>query len=667
MLDFNQWGSEPKKVVDFDLVKAVALQSAEDVLHNWLPGGKIVGGEYICSSMDGGRGSSCSTNISTGVGSDFASGEAWGDLIDLVSQRERVSMSEAATLLSDFLNITERTPKPAPIPTTSEEEKRAHAARVSTELWAEGEACPPAHPYLTKKQVNADPGLRFHPATGCILVPLRDGAELLGVQRIDADGEKKVNHGGRLSGCYHVIQGEHDVVYICEGYATAMTVAMATGKTAVMAVSAGNLSEVGRKISAAFPTSQIVFAADNDQGGEKNPGVEAAQKAAKQIGRGVVIFPPFPDGQKGDWNDFALLHGGSVVREHLVRPTARKRLFIDAKSMQLKEPAFLVDESIESPCTGMIFGPSGSGKSFLVFDLALCCATGTPWNGKKVKQGPVIYICGEGRHAIPRRVKAWETHHGVEVPVGKMMVSNTSIDFEPENIAAVVEEINEMAANAGDPPVLIIIDTMARALPGNADENSTKDTGLFIKECDRLQSAYDCAVMIVHHTGHNETKRARGSSALKGAMDVEIMVSADGTIEWTKTKDIEPPPTIAFEIKQIRYGDGKHDNSCVLEYSLPESRPKAPKMTGNMKASIKTLKEAIDLDAMGGFRCLQDTWRDVYYKTQIGVKERAKQTSFKNNVDDLVASGDIEVVGPVVIAIRMRDEKITEHTFANLF
>lgn len=666
MIDFNKWGNtEQKKDIDFGLIKSVAQANAETVLHRWLPGGKTVRGEYLCGSLLGGKGESCSTNISTGVGSDFASGEAWGDLIDLVAQRERVTMGEAATMLAEFLNITDNTPPPPPIQTVTEAEKREQAARASMTLWIEGEACPPAHPYLVKKQVNADNGIKYHPQTGNILIPLRDGTDLLGVQRIDANGEKKVNNGGRLSGCYHVIQGEHDVVYICEGYATAMTVAMATGKTAVMAVSAGNLAEVGKKISAAYPSAHLVFAADNDQGGEKNPGIEAANKAVKQVGRGTVIFPPFPEGQKGDWNDFALAHGGTMTRDLLLRPVAKKRLFVDAKAMELKEPAFLVDDAIESPCTGMIFGPSGSGKSFLVFDLALCCATGKPWNGKKVKQGPVIYICGEGRHAIPRRVRAWETHHQTTVPYNRLMVSATSIDFEPDSIASMVSEINEMASQAGEAPVLIIIDTMARALPGNADENSTKDTGLFIKECDALQTLYNCAVMIVHHTGHSESKRARGSSALKGAMDVEIMVSADGMIEWTKTKDIEAPEPLPFTIKQIVYGQGKHDNSCILEYDTT-GKTREPKLTANMKAALKSLREAIKEEQKVDCTCTIGTWRDIYKRYLEGVSDRAKQKSFKEQVEALEEKGEILVTGNKVTAVKIMDVMITENMFARV-
>ena len=202
--------------------------------------------------------------------------------------------------------------------------------------------------------------------------------------------------------------------------------------------------------------------------------------------------------------------------------TTAEPLLVDVNLLSLIEPSFLVQDAIETPCTGMVFGASGSGKSFFILDIALHCATGVPWLGKAVKEGPVIYICGEGRHAVPRRVAAWKSVHGA-IPNGRFLMSQRRVQFDNDTILEMLCEINGLAA-MGELPVLIVIDTMARALPGDCDENSAKDTMAFVDMCDRLQQQYNCAVIIIHHTGHSESSkdRARGSSAVKGAMDVEI-------------------------------------------------------------------------------------------------------------------------------------------------
>lgn len=645
VIDFNRWGKEEDTKIDYDRLKAIAANNMEMILHRWLPGGKLVRGEYLCGSIRGGQGESCSTSVKDGVGGDFASSERWGDAIDMVATIEGIAMSEAARKLEEFLGVTDATPTPPPIPKQSEVERREHHKKVSAALWMEGEDCPPAHPYLIKKQVNSDGAIRYHPITGNILIPLRDGQEILGVQRIDANGEKKVNPGGRLSGCYHIIPGGRDTVYICEGYATAMSVHIATGQTVVMAVSAGNLLAVGEKIAAMYPTARLVFAADNDQGGDKNPGIEAAEKAVKEIGRGIVIAPPFPDGEKGDWNDYAIIHGAQAVRELLVQDF--KQYFIDVRDMAATEAEYLIDGVMETPCTGMIFGESGTGKSFFAIDLALHIASGLRWLDKDTKSGPVFYICGEGRHGIPRRVKAWEHQHGCKVPAGRFMVSNLRLSFEPEQVAEMVQCINRLAENIGT-PAMVIIDTMARALPGSADENSAKDTNLFFNECDRLQSLYNCAVVVVHHSGHGDKKRARGSSAIKGVLDVEIMLG-NNTIEWTKTKDMEPHPPIRYQLDKVVFGEGKRDNSCVITYDTSVKVEK--RETATRTAAKSALVEAVKRDAMGADRCVVQTWRDIFKAKFPTVSERAQQKYFKTQIKEMTDEGLIVVDGIIVVAL----------------
>lgn len=654
MIDFNRWGKEEDTKIDYDRLKAIARNNMEMILHRWLPGGKVVRGEYLCGSIQGGKGESCSTSMTDGVGGDFASTERWGDAIDMVATIDGISMSDAARKLEEFLGITDATPTPPPIPKQTETEKRELAKRVSAVLWMEGEACPPTHPYLIKKQVNVDSGIRYHPQTGNILIPLRDGQDILGVQRIDVTGEKKVNNGGRLSGCYHVIPGELDAVYICEGYATAMTVHMATGKTAVMAVSAGNLAAVGEKIAGMYPTARIVFAADNDQGGDKNPGIEAAQKAVAKIGRGSVIAPPFPAGEKGDWNDYALIHGGAATRALLVKEF--KQLFVDVQDMATVEADFLIDGVMETPCTGMVFGESGSGKSFFVIDVALHVASGLRWLDKATKSGPVFYICGEGRHGIPRRVKAWEHQHGCKVPAGRFMVSNLRMSFEPEQVVEMVQCIDHLAENIGT-PAMVIIDTMARALPGSADENSAKDTNLFFNECDRLQSLYNCAVVVVHHSGHGDKKRARGSSAIKGVLDVEIMLG-NNMIEWTKTKDMEPHPPIRYSLDKVIFGEGKRDNSCVITYDTSVKVEK--RETATRSAAKAALIEALTGDGCGADRCTIQSWKNRFSPRFKSLSPEAQRRYFNRESKKMVDEGLIAIDGAFVVVIgELREAIIT--------
>ncbi len=319
-LNLAERQDEPQKELDFDFVKELAINNIESVLSKWMPGGVLRGHEYICGGIGGNKGESCSTNINTGVGSDFATGEKWGDIIELVAKTDRTNMKEAAESLASFMGVDPYRPyqlPPRQSKELSQDDKYAIGRIEAERLWNEAGTCPHHHPYLLKKQIMASNDIKLHHKEG-ILIPLRnENGELTAVQRIDSKGEKKVSHNGKMTGSFHVLPGQPDTVYICEGYATAWTVQYITGKTVVMAVSAGNLESVGKKICKMYPTSQIVWAADWD-GIDGGPGVAAANKAAEKCKKGVVVPPPYNDTRKGDWNDFAIDNGAEECKAYLI-------------------------------------------------------------------------------------------------------------------------------------------------------------------------------------------------------------------------------------------------------------------------------------------------------------------------------------------------------------
>jgi len=393
------------------------------------------------------------------------------------------------------------------------------------------------------------------------------------------------------------------------------------------------MPNVAESMDRLHPTSTLIIAGDNDEAGRK-----CAAKAIERVPRCRAIFPPTPG---DDWNDFGTKNKG--LAKTMISVAVKESMLVDVNKLDLSEPDFLIEDAIETPSTGMVFGASGAGKSFFTLDLSLCCASGVPWLGKTVKEGPVIYLCGEGRHAVPRRVAAWRTKYGA-IPDGRFLMSRRRIQFDPDSICEMVGEINALAANAVGPPVMIVIDTMARALPGDCDENSAKDTMAFVDMCDRLQSQYNCVVMIVHHTGHSEAanKRARGSSALKGAMDFEILIDKDrGVIEWTKTKDSEPHLPIKYELVKTVYGDGKRDNSCILKYDVAYD-PTTEQMTKPAKTGAKAL--GVLCHKLGTTVITEDTWRDEFYEDHGGTPA-AKRQAFKRAKHDLEALQYIEIRG----------------------
>lgn len=119
----------------YQALNAALLDRIEQLVSEWLPGGKKFSKEYQCGSLSGGAGDSCSVNISGSVGlgcwADFATGEKGGDLISLYAAIHGLSMTMAAVTLAreegleDVAGVTHargdapaavKPPRPAPAP-----------------------------------------------------------------------------------------------------------------------------------------------------------------------------------------------------------------------------------------------------------------------------------------------------------------------------------------------------------------------------------------------------------------------------------------------------------------------------------------------------------------------------------------------------------------------
>jgi hypothetical protein len=185
-------------------------------------------------------------------------------------------------------------------------------------------------------------------------------------------------------------------------------------------------------------------------------------------------------------------------------------------------PSWLID-GILADGHGSLYGPSGTGKSFLAIDWAACIATGQPWLGRTSHPGRVVYVAAEGVRGLLKRVRAWETEHGCDV--------GDRLGFIPQAInlldADDFHRANRTLTALPDVD-LLIVDTFARSMPGG-DENSSKDVGLVIARVDQLRAIHGSAALLIHHTGKDKARGERGSSALRGAMDQ--LLSLDGNHE----------------------------------------------------------------------------------------------------------------------------------------
>jgi len=272
---------------------------------------------------------------------------------------------------------------------------------------------------------------------------------------------------------------------------------------------------------------------------------------------------------------------------------------VHVSDMRFSEPEFLVDDLLETSALALAFGDPGCGKSFVAIDLACCIATGHEFHGREVRQGAVIYLAGEGHNGLKRRAVAWGKHAGRNPDDGPLYFSEVPARLlDAAHANAVAAAVDSIAASKGN-PALIVVDTLARSFAGG-DENATKDMNDFIASVDVMKARYPgCVVLIVHHTGHSDKQRARGSLALKGALDAEYRVEkVDGTIALicTKMKDAPEPPPMGFALTGVDLGmtdrKGRPVTSAVLvESEAPTKR--APRLTGQALIAMQAFSDAL--------------------------------------------------------------------------
>ena len=272
--------------------------------------------------------------------------------------------------------------------------------------------------------------------------------------------------------------------------------------------------------------------------------------------------------------------------------------FVKASDMRVNPISWLLEGYLETDALVVFFGLPSAGKSFIVLDIACCVATGTSFHGHAVQHGAVFIIAGEGHNGLARRSRAWSQHNGVPLEDADLYFSKGPTDLrEMKNAAWVADAVQSLADETGKTPTLIVIDTLARNFGG--DENSATDVGQFVLSVDTLlRRKWNTTVIIVHHSGKNAERGARGSSALKCAVDAEYEVKREeGKLIHViprKMKDAEEPPPLAFELATVQFKDSAGDivSSAALKMTsyMPANPPDKSGLGKNQQIAFDILK-----------------------------------------------------------------------------
>src|SRR5690606_37406831 len=255
-----------------------------------------------------------------------------------------------------------------------------------------------------------------------------------------------------------------------------------------------------------------------------------------------------------------------------IDPSAELEWFDDIKPV-ISTP-YIVKGVLDLGAMSVVYGPSNSGKTFFALDIAYHVAIDHSWRSQRVAGGAVLYLAAEGGNGIANRIVGLRKTSGVvEVPLAlrRAGLDLLNPDADTERVIKLAEEVANRA-----PLKLIVIDTLSRVIAGG-DENGPVDMTAFIKNVDRIRHATGAHIMIVHHTGKDAAKGARGHSSLRAATDTEIEISVDETeirlAKVTKQRDLPGGEEFAFKLDAVALGvddDGDTVTTCVV---LPVEKP----------------------------------------------------------------------------------------------
>ena len=319
----------------------------------------------------------------------------------------------------------------------------------------------------------------------------------------------------------------------------------------------------------------------------------------------------------------------NLVPEAETKPAAKSRLhfemFADINP-ELARPE-LVEGVLEHGAMSVLYGESNTGKTFVAMDLAFHVATGRPWMGRHTERGLCVYIAAEGGSGARKRVKALRTHYDVTTGIPFALVP-CSVDLSGKgaDVQPILNLIMDAQKACGQSPALVVVDTLSRAMAGG-NENASEDMTAFVANVDRLRTKTKAHLLVIHHSGKDKARGARGHSSLRAATDTELEV-ADRTVTAAKQRDMDPAAPIGFDLLPVTIGAnarGKPVTSCVLvernlsaQQAFQRAHIKAGSVAGKALETLENL-------TMGGSSVPVAKWRDEFQRIHGGTRKVARK------------------------------------------
>ncbi len=313
-------------MTNFSAIKQSYREDSLTVLKYLLGEGKVVGKDYVALNpkRNDGKLGSFRIDIATGMFNDFATGDKGWSIIDLAAFVWNCGIVEAANKLIQLFPFLASSSKPSTVIQTLQARKK----EIDIEyIWCRS-LKKGRHPYLDAKGIQlGNARINYYRERHRLMIPLTntiptDCLNIQSLQSIDEVGEKKFLSPSK--GLFYVASKysiKKDTVIVCEGYATAQSIAEATEIYTIACMSSTNMNTTVLKVSQLLPNSKIIIAADND-----NAGGKAAEESQQAVNGVSIVYPMHCC---NDFNDLYVRHGADVVKTCFMEVLNSKRGYND--------------------------------------------------------------------------------------------------------------------------------------------------------------------------------------------------------------------------------------------------------------------------------------------------------------------------------------------------
>jgi hypothetical protein len=417
----------------------------------------------------------------------------------------------------------------------------------------------------------------------------------------------------------------------------------------------------------------------NDDGGKSaclatiRSGLEEGKRQPKGIPeRKAAPADSVVTGDSGTPDGAAAPPTGATLTDNVraLRPVTplAMTLFDDVENYAKKE--WLLKGAIAKGETSMWIAPPKKLKSALMTDISIHLASGTDWRGYRSKETcGVVYFAFERADLVKRRLAGHRRRDGLTgLPIATV---GRIIDLiHPGCVEVIVATIREASKKLGCNVGFAVFDTFAKGLAaGGGDENQAKDMGVALANLRRVQEQTGVHIAIVHHTGKDESKGARGSNSQLGDVDVMVQISGDGAVKVatvTAANDQAEGELTKFKGEIVKLGtdeDGDEITTMIIsadDCGMADGSAVKVKLNDTERRAMNLLYDALndsgkdapasDVIPYGAKVVPVDVWRDRCKRGGLsnGQADSAFRTAFNRATTKLANLGRIGMVDGLV-------------------